>query len=60
MDEFVPERGGVALGAADYLYSLQPAKEPDAPEAVLRAMEGGGEPIARCSGSGLLHRSHEM
>jgi hypothetical protein len=34
-----------AQRAADYLHSLQPAKEPEPPEAVLRAMEDGGDPL---------------
>src|SRR3984885_8193693 len=34
-----------AQRAADYLHSLQPAKEPEPPEAVLRAMEDADEPL---------------
>ena len=42
-----------AQRAADYLHALQPEKEPEPPEAVLRAMEDAERAIARCSGSGL-------
>jgi hypothetical protein len=38
-------RNGRAQRAADYLHSLQPAKEPEPPEAVLRAMEDADEPL---------------
>ena len=34
-----------AQRAADYLHGLQPAQEPEPPEAVLRAMEDGNEPL---------------
>lgn len=34
-----------AQRAVDYLHSLQSAKESEPPEAVLRAMEDGGEPL---------------
>ncbi len=34
-----------AQRAADYLHSLQPAEEPEPPEAVLRAMEDADEPL---------------
>jgi antirestriction protein ArdC len=34
-----------AQRAADYLHGLQPAQEPEPPEAVLRAMEDSDEPL---------------
>ena len=42
---FIFSAAAHAQRAGDYLHSLQPAKEPNPPEAVLRAMEDADEPL---------------
>jgi antirestriction protein ArdC len=42
---FIFSAAAHAQRAVDYLHSVQPAKEPEPPEAVLRAMEDADEPL---------------